>query len=119
MMPEEIDALGQLIDAIGQNDFADQSIEVRTEILHGVAGSGPEAKQGVRQLRALTLLFFYALPDASGRNPNWEAVGYPGPISAPPSPDQAPKTIRLENVRGTAPCSRLTCAWSGRVQVAA
>jgi choline dehydrogenase-like flavoprotein len=102
MMPEEIDALGQLIDAIGRNDFAEQSIEVRTEILHGVAGSGPEAKLGVRQLRAMTLLFFYALPDANGQNPNWEAVGYPGPISAPPSPEQAPKTIGVENVTGTA-----------------
>ncbi len=101
MMPEEIEAVGQLLDAIGDSEFAQQPLEVRTQILHGVASSGPEAKLGVRQLRALTLLFFYALPDATGRNPNWEAVGYPGPLSAPPPPVQAPKTINAEPVTGT------------------
>ena len=102
MMPEEIEAMGQLLDAIGDNEFAEQPLEARTQILHAVAESGPDAKLGVRQLRSLTLLFFYALPDAAGRNPNWEAVGYPGPISAPPSPDAAPKTIGVEPVSGPA-----------------
>ena len=100
MMPEEIEAMGHLIDAIGENGFADQPPPARTEILRAVASSSPEAKLGVRQLRALTLLFFYALPDATGRNPNWDAIGYPGPVSAPPSPDQAPKTIGLEHLEG-------------------
>jgi choline dehydrogenase-like flavoprotein len=100
MMPEEIEALGQLLDAIAENDFAGQPLEVRTQILNAVAVSSPEAKLGVRQLRAMTLLFFYALPDAAGRNPNWDAIGYPGPISAPPSPDEAPKTIGVEQVTG-------------------
>src|SRR5438270_7035648 len=100
MMPEEIEAMGQLIDAIGQNDFAEQPLEARTQILHAVAASSPEAKLGVRQLRGLTLLFFYALPDAQGQNPNWPAIGYPGPISAPPSLDEAPKTIKVESVSG-------------------
>jgi len=102
MMPDEIEAMCQLIDAIGDNDFAEQPLETRTQILHAVASSSPEAKLGVRQLRALTLLFFYALPDAAGRNPNWEALGYPGPISAPPTPEQAPKTITVESVTGSA-----------------
>lgn len=100
MMPEELEAVNQLLDAIGDNDFAEQPLEVRTQILHGVASSGLEAKLGVRQLRALTLLFFYALPDASGRNPNWEVIGYPGPISAPPPPEEAPKTINADYVTG-------------------
>ena len=44
-------------------------------------------------LQGLTLLLFYALPDArSGINPNWEAIGYPGPRSAPPD---TPKTISV------------------------
>ena len=31
-------------------------------------------------IQGLTLLLFYALPDpATGSNPNWEAIGYPGP----------------------------------------
>ena len=102
MMPEEIEAMGQLLDAIEDNGFAEQPLEVRTQILHAVADSSPEAKLGVRQLRALTLLFFYALPDASGRNPNWEALGYPGPISAPPTAQEAPKTIDVEDIAGPA-----------------
>lgn len=100
MMPEEIEAFGQLLDAIGQNKFTDQPLEVRTTILRAVAASNPQAKLGVRQLRSLTLLLFYALPNDKGRNPNWEALGYPGPLFAAPSPAQAPKTISVEQVSG-------------------
>ena len=32
---------------------------------------------------------------ATGRNPNWEAIGYPGPRAAPSSAEQAPKTIAI------------------------
>ena len=100
MMPEEIEALGQLLDGFAEYDFASLALAERTALLHEVAASGPEAKFGVRQLRGLTFLFFYGLPDESGHNPNWDALGYPGPISAPPSPEQAPKTIALERVSG-------------------
>ncbi len=100
MVPEEIEGMGQLLDAIGDNEFAEQPLEVRTQILHAVADSSPEAKLGVSQLRGLTLLFFYSLPDAGGHNANWDALGYPGPISAPPTPEAAPKTIAVEPVAG-------------------
>jgi len=100
MMPEEIEAFGQLLDVVAEQDFANMALLARTELLRQVAASGPEAKLGVRRLRGLTFLFFYGLPDESGHNPNWEAIGYPGPISAPPSPQQAPKTIALEPVSG-------------------
>ena len=102
MLPEEIEGIGQLIDAIGDTEFVERSLEARTEILRAVANSSPQAKLGVRQLRALTLLFFYALPDAAGRNPNWDVLGYPGPVSAAPTPDQAPKTINVERITGAA-----------------
>jgi choline dehydrogenase-like flavoprotein len=101
-MPEEIEALGQLLDAIGGHDFASLPLQARTELLHAVAASSPEAKLGVRQLRGLTFLFFYGLPDENGNNPNWDAIGYPGPLSAPPSPAQAPKTIAVERLSGEA-----------------
>jgi len=100
MMPEEIEAFGQLLDAFAEQYFASMALPARTELLHQVAASGPEAKLGIRQLRGLTFLFFYGLPDEAGQNPNWEAIGYPGPISAPPSPQQAPKTIALEQISG-------------------
>jgi choline dehydrogenase-like flavoprotein len=99
-LPDEIEAFGQLLDALAAHDFASLSLAQRTELLHAVAASSPEAKLGLRQLRSLTLLFFYGLPDESGHNDNWDALGYPGPLSAPPSPEQAPKTIPLERIAG-------------------
>ena len=100
MQQEEIDALGALIDAFAEQDFAAQSLDARTTIIHAISDSSPEAKLGVRQLRALTFLFFYALPDSAGRNPNWDAISYPGPLSPPPAPADAPKTIPLIAVGG-------------------
>ncbi|HWX96590.1 MAG TPA: FAD-dependent oxidoreductase [Solirubrobacteraceae bacterium] len=99
-MPEEIEAFGQLLDAFAVQDIAGLPLEARTELVNAVAASSPEAKLGVRQLRAMTFLFFYGLPDEAGHNPNWDAIGYPGPLSAPPSPEQAPKTIAIEQLAG-------------------
>jgi choline dehydrogenase-like flavoprotein len=100
MMPEEIEAFGQLLDGFAEYDFASLELAKRTALLNEVAASGPEAKFGVRTMRGLTFLFFYALTDESGHNLNWDALGYPGPISAPPSLEAAPKTIALERVAG-------------------
>jgi len=83
-LPEEIEAFGQLLDGFAAQDFAALALPARTELVHAVAASSPEAKFGVRQLRALTFLFFYGLPDEAGHNPNWDAIGYPGPLSPPP-----------------------------------
>jgi choline dehydrogenase-like flavoprotein len=102
MMAEEIEALGELLDGFVEQDFANLPLPARTEVIRRIAASGPEAQLGVRQLRGLTFLFFYGLPDESGHNPNWDAIGYPGPISPPPSPAQAPKTIALEQISGEA-----------------
>jgi choline dehydrogenase-like flavoprotein len=99
-MPEEIEALGQLLDALAEHGLDGLPLSGRTELLHAIAASGPEARLGLRQLRALAFLFFYGLPDENGQNPNWEAIGYPGPISAAPTPEQAPKTIALTDVGG-------------------
>jgi choline dehydrogenase-like flavoprotein len=100
LLPEEIEALGGLLDAFAAQELAELSLEQRTALVHGVAASSPEAKLALRQLRALTFLFFYGLPDEQGQNPNWPAIGYPGPLSAPPSAEQAPKTIAIEQIEG-------------------
>jgi choline dehydrogenase-like flavoprotein len=100
MTPEQVQGFADLLDALAENDFAGLPLEVRTQILHDVAASSHEARLGVLTLRNLTFFFFYALPDELGRNPNWEAIGYPGPISAPPRPEDAPKTIRTTDVGG-------------------
>ncbi|HEV3053617.1 MAG TPA: FAD-dependent oxidoreductase, partial [Solirubrobacteraceae bacterium] len=100
MVAEEIQGFADLLDALAAHDFAALGLDARTQILHDVAASSHEARLGVLALRNATMLFFYGLPDAEGRNPNWEAIGYPGPISAPPSPEEAPKTIDVTPVSG-------------------
>jgi choline dehydrogenase-like flavoprotein len=100
MLPEDIEGFGLLLDGLATTDFANLPLEARIQVLKQVAASAPEAKLGIKVFKNLTLLFFYALPDEQGRNPNWDAIGYPGPISAPPSADEAPKTIGVEELSG-------------------
>jgi choline dehydrogenase-like flavoprotein len=100
MIPEEIAGFAGLLDALAAEGFTDAELAARTQIVHGFSAQDPEAKQGLRAVKGLTLLFFYGLPDGAGRNPNWEALGFPGPKAAPPSPEQAPKTINLQEVAG-------------------
>ncbi len=103
MTPAEIAGVCELLDALNALDerhFASQSLDARVEMVSGTAESSFEARHGLHQLKGLTLLFFYSLPDEQGHNPNWDVLGFPGPNSAPPSPEQAPKTIRTEQVSG-------------------
>ncbi len=110
MPREQLDGFGQLLEGLAQYDFSAQPLDARTQLLHDVAASGHDARLGLLALRNATLLFFYALPDENGRNPNWNAIGYPGPISAPPSPAQAPKTIQTYEPAGeTATLSADAC----------
>jgi hypothetical protein len=100
LTPAEIAAFAGLLDALDSEGFAAAGLEARTAIVHGFRDQDPEAKLGLHSLKALTMLFFYALPDEQGSNPNWEALGYPGALSPPPAPEHAPKTIALEEVSG-------------------
>jgi choline dehydrogenase-like flavoprotein len=100
MPPEQIEGFAELLEGLAAHDFASLALEARTQILHDLAASSHEARLGVNALRGATMLFFYGLPDEAGQNPNWPALGYPGPISAPPSPEEAPKTIGVEQIGG-------------------
>lgn len=100
MAPEEIEATGELLDALAAEGFDDASPQARTDMVHAIREQDPAAKHGLHQLKALAILLFYALPDEAGANPNWEAVGYPGPASPPPGATEAPKTISVEEVSG-------------------
>jgi choline dehydrogenase-like flavoprotein len=93
--------LEPLLARLGES-FASLPLDERTRVLRDGAGD-PHL---VRELRTTTVAFFYALPD----NPNWLELGYPGPISSPPSEREAPKTIPVERVSGaTATISADVC----------
>jgi choline dehydrogenase-like flavoprotein len=93
-LPEDqLEGMRALLDALHAQGFNDLPQEAREQMVHAFADDSPETLAGVHALQGLTLLLFYALPDArSGINPNWEAIGYPGPRSKPPD---APKTISV------------------------
>lgn len=80
--------------------FAELDLGRRTDILLEFGARGREPRQLLRELKGAVMGLFYALSDAEGRNPNWPALGYPGPLTEPPSPEQAPKTIRVEQLSG-------------------
>lgn len=84
-VPEElVEGLRRLLDALAAQGLEGASREVRERIVHGFADSGGDALAGIHALKGLTMTLHYALPDlGTGRNPNWEAIGYPGPRSAP------------------------------------
>ncbi len=102
MTPEEIEQFGGLFDALAAEGFTDADLETRTALVHGFSAQDPGAKLGLRGVKGLTLLFFYGLPDAQGQNPNWEALGFSGPPSAPPTADAAPKRLTVREVSGEA-----------------
>ena len=96
-LPEEqLDGLRDLLDALAKEGFNDADQPAREAMVHAFGDSDPDTLAGVSAFKGLTLMLFYALPDPeTGINPNWEVLGYPGPVSAPPSPEKAPKTISV------------------------
>jgi acyl-CoA reductase-like NAD-dependent aldehyde dehydrogenase/choline dehydrogenase-like flavoprotein len=82
---ENQEGLRGLLDALAENGLAPSAPqEAREAMVKGFEESGPDALAGIETLRGLTLTLFYALPDlGTGRNPNWDAIGYAGPRSAP------------------------------------
>ncbi|MCW3001582.1 MAG: family oxidoreductase [Conexibacter sp.] len=101
---EQLEGLRQLLDALRAQGFDHAPQDVREAMVHGFMDADPGALAGLSGIRALTFLLFYALPapDPSlpPRNPNWEAIGYPGPRATPPAPADAPKTIPLTEPDG-------------------
>ena len=95
-MPEEqIVGLRGLLDALAaQGMGTDAPQEAREAIVHGF-GEDPEASVGMDTLRGICVILYYALPDlGTGINPNWPAMGYPGPQALPKPVDQVERPIR-------------------------
>lgn len=101
--PLLLDTLGPVHEAVLARlkaaRFPELSLDNRTALLHELDAE-PRLRQPLRELKGGVMGLFYALPDDAGRNPSWDALGYPGPRTAPPSPEQAPKTIAVERLQG-------------------
>ena len=89
---EQIEGLRQLLDSLAEHGMTPETpLAQREELIHAFCASGPDTLAGMNALRGLTTTLHYALPElGTGRNPNWEAMGYPGPQSAPPD---VPKSL--------------------------
>ncbi len=83
---EQVEGLRVLLDALAEHGLAAATPpELREQIVLGFSDESPEALAGITTLRNLAATLFYALPDlGTGRNPTWDAIGYPGPIAPPP-----------------------------------
>jgi acyl-CoA reductase-like NAD-dependent aldehyde dehydrogenase/choline dehydrogenase-like flavoprotein len=92
---EQLAGLAALLDTLAEQGMvAEAPQEVRERLIHALSDSGPEALAGIHTLRGLTLSLFYALPDlGTGRNPSWDAIGYPGPQRQPPA-EPKPLAVR-------------------------
>src|SRR3954470_7325292 len=101
--PELQGGLLQLIDALGgQGITRAPSQESREQILRNTALSDPRAAAGVAALIGMTLFLHYGSPEPqTGKNPNWESFGYPGPISAPPPVEKPLKVHEPEGSEET------------------
>ena len=98
--PELRGGLLQLIDALGvQGITRAPSQESREQILRNTALSDPRAAAGVAALIGMTLFLHYGAPDPqTGKNENWKAFGYPGPIAPPP---QVEKPLSIHQPQGS------------------
>ncbi len=101
-LPEEqVDGLRALLDSLAENGIAPGTPQqTRERIVHAFCDQSPEALAGIESIRGVAKALFYALPDlGTGRNPNWAAIGYPGPQGPPP--DREPP-LRLRRPEGHA-----------------
>lgn len=81
--------------------FADLAPEARERALQAWAVSPlPQLRRAFQGLKRLTAALYYSAVDDTGRNPAWQALGYPGPgLPAGPRPARA---LQLETVTGDA-----------------
>ncbi|OLE38286.1 MAG: hypothetical protein AUG48_02325 [Actinobacteria bacterium 13_1_20CM_3_68_9] len=92
---DQLAGLASLLDSLAEQGMvAESPQEGREQLIHAFSDSGAEALAGIHTLRGLTLSLFYALPDlGTGRNPSWDAIGYPGPLRQPPA-EPKPLAVR-------------------------
>ncbi len=93
---EQIVGLRGMLDSLAENGMAPETPrEAREEIVHAFEAASPEALDGVATFLGICSTLFYGLPDlGTGRNPNWDTMGFPGPIAPPPVDRERPLNVR-------------------------
>jgi choline dehydrogenase-like flavoprotein len=88
---DDLAELGKLLDLLRVTGFTLLPQAAREKVLHALSAANEDAKLGLDGIRALALQLFYGTVDpATGRNPNWDELGYPGP----PPVETAPRSLR-------------------------
>lgn len=72
--------------------FAEASVDQRITLWRDALGAG-STRPGALILQSTILAMFYTAPDERLTNPTWPALGFPGPLVAPPAEDAFPKTL--------------------------
>ena len=86
LRPGDAAGLTELLDALARLQIDRLPGPVRDTVLAGLRRASADAARGLDAVRTITLMLFYGLADADGTNPNWAAVGYPGPSTTTPRP---------------------------------
>jgi choline dehydrogenase-like flavoprotein len=95
--PDQLDGIGQLLDVLAAQGLTTASQSSREQLLRNLSLGSPEAAAGIAALGGLTLLVHYGAPDpATGRNPVWDVLGYPGPLSPPPAEPRTLEPLLLD-----------------------
>jgi choline dehydrogenase-like flavoprotein len=99
LAPHTRAALDELLDAAADSfrdlppdDGAARLLELATEL--------PRGRHAVRQLRLMVFGSLVAAVDENDRNPIWEEIGYPGPLTPPPTAAKAPKDLPTVTISG-------------------
>lgn len=72
--------------------FTEASVDQRITLWRDALGAG-STRPGALILQSTILAMFYTAPDERLTNPTWPALGFPGPLVAPPAEDAFPKTL--------------------------
>ncbi|MFN2462455.1 MAG: FAD-dependent oxidoreductase [Candidatus Dormibacteria bacterium] len=85
-LPEAtLEPIREFMDGLAVLGFPEASPTDRERFILAFMDASTEALGGIVTFKALTLLFYAGMPDASGKNPAWDALGYPGPQASPPA----------------------------------
>lgn len=100
LAPHTREALDELLEAAGAESLGDLPPEDGAARLIELAAELPRGRHAVRQLRLMVFGTLVAAVDEHDRNPIWEEIGYPGPLSPPPTAAEAPKDLPTVSVGG-------------------